>query len=434
MTNIEPPFAIWQGFRHSWTYNHRLNRLGDWLTCTAREGDMLAVEVAHSAASGTGRDEATFSSFRTAARAGGVQYHEVHEIIQISSREQESRSFVRDVRVSVPSGYDRFAAILTGFDLCSAKDADKLVSFHLATTEPRRDTGTGEVVFQIIGALNVDCDSPECDLYDSTGAMIAAVVAGAAAGANYGPLGAVAGGVFGALFSKLDITTDYELSVRCALITGSTDSLHATRHSARHVYAWGTERAVTRANDGTVRGFKMVGNDDQHWCASVPAIDQLSLEVTRDRGLLRPDTAMHLLEWDMAVRPVSSDGAGCIADLEMFFRNWRNEPSRYLDDQISTFEGIEPLDELSENIASHRDAGVASIVMGLSLLQFATASIAGPEEWEARLVWPGQGANAKSEDAIRRHTVDPYEIEPPVICGPPPWATAVVRIAADHST
>ncbi|MCB6176625.1 hypothetical protein LHP98_00580 [Rhodobacter sp. Har01] len=433
-TTAEPPFPVWQGFRHSWTYNHRLNRLGDWLATTDRAGDRLVVEVAHAAASGTGRDQATFQGFRTIARAAGISYRELWRSIEITATEAASRAFVREIRLApdeVPDDCDRFAAILSGFDLCSATDADKLASFHLATSQPRRDATTGEVVFQIVGALNVDCDSAECDAHDSTGGMIAAVLAGAAAGSNLGLPGLVAGAVFGALFTKLDITTDYTLQVRCALIAGRAETLCVTGHSAQRLYGWDTRRVITRRNEGTIRDFQMTGDDAPHWCLCIPAITQLSLEVTRNRGILRPDTAMHLLEWDMAVRPVSSDGRRCTADLELFFRNWQAQPSSFLDAQIDVFEPIEPLDDLSQAIASHRDAGWASVFIGLSLLQFAAADAVGPDGWSASLVWDGQGASAKSESAVRRARQGPYDIPSPTACEPPPFDRTVLRIAAD---
>lgn len=407
--DIEPPFPIWQGFRHSWTYNHRLNRIGNWLEADVRDGDFLEVTLGHSAASGSGRDKASFSGYCTAVRAAGVHYHEMRRTISISAREQESQVFQREIRLgrdAVPADCDTFAAVLAGFDLWSEKDADKLASFHLATTVPQRDARTGEIAFVLLGALNVDCDSPECDNFQTTGGLIASIIAGATLGGNLGGLpGLLAGAAFGGLFAKLDITTDYTLVVRLAVIAGRSDTLRAHLSTAQNTYSWGTDEVISRAKEGVVR-VEMEGDHNPRWRHTVPAITQLSLEVTRQRGLLRPDTAMHMLEWDMAVIPVASRGDRCTADIELFFRNWTNQASEFLDEQIDPpiIGGIEWLDQQVEGAFSHRDAGTATVVAGLALLQFARAEVVGQDRWTGSLIWQGGGESAASPKAVRTAT------------------------------
>lgn len=432
----DAPFPVWQGFRHSWTYNHRLNRLGDWIRATDRNDDRLTVEVGHSAASGTGPDELELSSFRSAARARGVFYQEFERTIEIKSKEQDSQAFVLEIRVDsedIPEECDEFAAILQGFDLCSGKDADKLVSFHLSTAPPIRDPNSGEVVFLVTGALNVDCDSAECDLYDNTGSMIAGTLAGAATGGAFGPYGAFTGAVFGALFSKLNMTTDYTLDIRFALIAGHSDDLNVSLHSKEHSYDWDTENVITRKKDGTLSSFVMEGDDDSRWNASVPAITAISLEVTRERGIFRPDTAMHLLELDMAIRPIHRTGTRCVADLELFFRNWQAEESPHLDAYMALFEGVDPLDDFSESLVTHRDAGSANARIGLALLQFAEGSVVDQDTWKHSLFWKGEGRSAKSDEAIRKTTPPPYVIALPSGQASPVPEDTTLRIAVDHA-
>jgi hypothetical protein len=186
--------------------------------------------------------------------------------------------------------------------------------------------------------------------------VIASLAAGAAVGSNFGIPGAIAGGLFGALFTKLGLGTDYTLDVRVALVAARSDRLHVTPDVGLNTFEWDKEDVITRVNDGTLRAFEMIGDSGASWTNSVPAITQLSLEVTRRRGLLRPDTAMHLLELDAAVRPTEAGGHQCRAELELFFRNWRVEESGYLDEQIGFFDPIEPLDDLSESLASRPTA------------------------------------------------------------------------------
>lgn len=434
----DPPFPVWQGFRHAWTYNHRLNRLGDWVQATDRDGDTLDIEVGHSAASGIGPDEVTFFSLRTVARARGVFYKEFKRTIRITSKEQASQVFLREIRVGandgIPEDCDRFVAILQGFDLYSEKDADKLVSIHLATSPAVRDPRTGEVVFLVTGALNVDCDSAECDNYEDTGTMIGAILAAATLPSNMGPFGALTGAVFGALFSKLNITTDYTLDIRFALIAGYQADFAVSLHKKSHTFDWDKKDVITRKNDGTVVGFEMQGDPDPRWSVAVPAITLLSLEVTRERWLLEPDTAMHLLEWDMAVWPTEVSGTHCVADLELFFRNWQVEKSQYLDDFIDPTDDIDALDDLLEGIFSHRDAGAAKATIGLALMQFAEAETSGQEKWKNSLFWGGEGVSANTDDAVRRLKPEPhYKIALPSQTGAEILSDrSAVWIAAEH--
>lgn len=413
--NPKPPFSIWQGFRHSWTYNHRLNRIGDWLRVTSRNENTLEIEVGHSAASGTGRDEASFRSFHSITRAGDVHYEEFKRTITITSQEQETQTFVRQIRIGPGAGnnelHDEFVAVLSGFDLYSGKDADKLASFHLAASAPRRLPETGEIVFSIIGALNVDCDSPECDNHSTTGELIGSVAAGAVAGINLiGSLvGGILGGLFGGLFAKLDINTDYTLDLYFALLTGHSKSFRATRHTRTHSFDWDTNTPIMRKNKGTICA-KLEGDSDPRWRVCIPAITQISLEVTRERGFLRPDTAMHLLEWDMAILPIHTTGNHCTANLELFFRNWRERESQYLDDFIES----PVFDEAIEDVFSHRDAGCATATMGIALLQFAWADTVKEASCPGNVIWDGRGMPASSEDAVRTEQKT-YSIREPTL-------------------
>ncbi|HKJ69905.1 MAG TPA: hypothetical protein VKA68_18260 [bacterium] len=51
--------AIWQGFEHHWTYNHRLNRFGDYVYTVSRTDNLNEAFVTHTGATGLGRDTGT---------------------------------------------------------------------------------------------------------------------------------------------------------------------------------------------------------------------------------------------------------------------------------------------------------------------------------------------------------------------------------------
>ena len=61
LVHAQNTFAVWQGFSHYWTYNHRLNRLGDFIAQSSGE-ENKACTLMHTAATGLGKDSATFQS------------------------------------------------------------------------------------------------------------------------------------------------------------------------------------------------------------------------------------------------------------------------------------------------------------------------------------------------------------------------------------
>ena len=135
-----PPIVVWQGFHHQWTYNHRLNRVGDWIEHLDRAGNSVHALANHSAASGSGEDDAQWECFHTVVQARDVWFHPVRvETIRLEGREEQDQEFAKEVRIPLPremQGRQVYTVLLNGFDLCSESDADKLASFHLAVGIP----------------------------------------------------------------------------------------------------------------------------------------------------------------------------------------------------------------------------------------------------------------------------------------------------------
>ena len=204
-------------------------------------------------------------------------------------------------------------------------------------------------------------------------------------------------------FAKLKLGTEYRITIRVLLLTGEVDTLTSTRSLHAHTLNWDKKTAIRLPEDG-VRRVTLTGDRADHWRVAVPAISQISLEVSRERGILKPDTAMHLLEWDMAVRPLSTTGQSCEAELDLFFRNWRERPSAYYEEHIDNQMPIPIANEILGAVATHRDAGTANIQMGLTLLQFAETLPREQLALEGSLEWPGKGASALGSDAERIRT------------------------------
>ena len=81
-------FPIWQGFSHQWGYNHRINRLGDWVE-NVSEGDSCIVKGTHTAASGSGADIATFAQYFTTVHSDLVETRSGVATFNLSGKEGE---------------------------------------------------------------------------------------------------------------------------------------------------------------------------------------------------------------------------------------------------------------------------------------------------------------------------------------------------------
>jgi hypothetical protein len=392
-----PPAVLWQGFHHSWTYNHRLNRLGDWIEHVEGEGDQVEASVKHAAASGSGEDDATWKSFYTVLQGQKVHFHPVDPVnvgrIILGGEEEEEQSFAKEVRVKLPPEMeDRevYTVLLNGFDLASEKDADKLASFHLVATPPVWDSARRELVFHVVGGLNVDCDSAECDGYPNLAAYLAMLATGVAAGMN--PIASAALALLPSLLGKLNIQTRYRLDVSALVICGDADTLHVTSATYDRSFDWDTKTAIHRAGVGLLP-VTVDGDEGSHWMDSALGVAQLSLEVTRERGLFRPDTAMHFLQWETCIVPVRRTRQQYMADLHLFFRNWRQEDSPYMN-------------EFEEAFLTHRDAGSAVVTIGVQLLQFAEAVTVAQGSHGGSIHWAGGNASALGPDAVQSRTIE----------------------------
>jgi len=211
--------VVWRGFRHAWSYNHRLNRLGSWVEMGKCVGDICRYEVGHSGASGSGKDRAAVRDAYTELSATGVGFDAGNATLSIEGMEKlpdngggqdEVIRVEEDVEVDLSptwQKYDRYAAVLNGFDVQSEGTSAKVVDFNLGVSEVSTDRDTA--TFTITATVLFDCDSVECE----------------------GP-GTKRGG-------KGKQEVDYELDVQYLLVGGHDDTLQVTRadEMANH-YSW----------------------------------------------------------------------------------------------------------------------------------------------------------------------------------------------------
>ncbi|MBN1248501.1 MAG: hypothetical protein JXC32_12640 [Anaerolineae bacterium] len=160
---------IWQGFHHTWTYNHRLNRFGSYAIQAGSLPGSDGPLVVHAAASGTGGDSADFVEFATwVADAKGVAFQAgVAETVLECQRGDPEPFVIRIADLPLApelQGRDVMTVVINGFDLIATEHAEKLLTLDIEASEPVLTTGGTRARLQIFGNLCFDCRSSECQL------------------------------------------------------------------------------------------------------------------------------------------------------------------------------------------------------------------------------------------------------------------------------
>lgn len=208
--------VLWRGFRHVWSYNHRVNRLGSWVEIKDCDGESCQYEVGHSAASGSGPDKVSFREAYTELSAQNVGFHTGSVSFDVRGKEKKpgpksqliegSEEVIisyTDLQNSDPSEAN-YAVVLNGFDLKRTdNNAEKFIRYDLEISkvnnnppDPGYNLDKGHVSFQIRYKLLFNCESAEC----KGGGQIAQDV-------------------------------DYDLKVHYALVEGSKRALNVTHGS-----------------------------------------------------------------------------------------------------------------------------------------------------------------------------------------------------------
>lgn len=148
MLNAQIP--VWQGFELNWTYNHRLNRLGSFI---------FQDSVYSTAATGIGRDSASFNTHYLLIQEAGKQYSEFEIYKRIEAKENELIQIQIDTMIV--ASYHRSIFYLNGFDIIANNDADKLQLMEMGVKMVKGNEDTTYLRINI--ALMFNCQSLECD-------------------------------------------------------------------------------------------------------------------------------------------------------------------------------------------------------------------------------------------------------------------------------
>jgi len=159
----EDQIVLWQGFQHAWTYNHRINRLGNFVH---NQQDQLT--AVHASATGLGADSTFYSTHFAVLEQSGLAHISGKARFVIDYKEKDYMTQQLKVRISLPRGFehtDQQIALLNGFDLMTLDQADKLHHLHIEMVDVHYNAEENYLALNLRADLMVDCESLECHMF-----------------------------------------------------------------------------------------------------------------------------------------------------------------------------------------------------------------------------------------------------------------------------
>ncbi|MEZ5004103.1 MAG: hypothetical protein R2730_13820 [Chitinophagales bacterium] len=298
---------IWQGFHHVWEYNHRVNRMGDWLTDIGYSNGYSA-NAYHSAASGIGPDKCEYISFLTGVQTyQDIYFKSIGQEIILSGEEETIDSQLITLQLDFPLVNDPQAIVLlNGFDMYARPagsegligdgDADKLFNFSILPQSPLviNTADQTTVSFDVLVTLGGACASPECS-----------------SGASYD-------------FFDYLVTTNFQV------ILASNSLIHSVSKTLENAYEW--QRPINNTShvgeiypaDFIIRNSEIQG--EAGFDNAFLGIKGFQFQTEKGFGGFNGQSFEypHMQTFNLAVQPIQYDSnSGQLTfDTDLFFKNW----------------------------------------------------------------------------------------------------------------
>ncbi len=159
--------VIWRGFEHNWTYNHRCNRIGDFVQLAND-----SVIMVHTSATGTGNDSTHFSTHYTTVSTPDAVFLEGNDTVNITG-DKDSLIITKDtVDILMPEWLRNktdYLTLLNGFDLRSAgEEAQKVQVLYITVSDGEYFPELHKLRVIIKTGMVLNCTTAECKLCNHT--------------------------------------------------------------------------------------------------------------------------------------------------------------------------------------------------------------------------------------------------------------------------
>jgi len=344
---------IWSGFDHEWAYNHRLNRLGNWVGPMSCARGACSAEMVHAAASGVGSDTATWSATATAVRAPGVGFLAGSTAFAIDQAVAEGKYVEETRQVTVAldgllADRSQYVVVLGGYDVFALADADMFQTLRIAVGDVSIDAEAGTATFPVTFGLQVDCDAFECDgTWDVGG--------------------------------KVDQSVLYGANVMWQVIAAD-DQIAVSQARVADGYAWQDETGAEIEREDfsvptTVHGARHSGG--QVYGSAVAGVQSIAIAIDHPNHFVQIATGV----CDFAYDPTTGR-----ADLraDLFFKQWS--------------------DAMLDKSVAATTPGEARTEATLAVVRFADAQVE-PIDAHGAVTWNADGSTATGESAVDRQPV-----------------------------
>lgn len=344
---------LWNGFSHEWSYNHRLNRMGDYLDefdCQDVEKNDLPRSICtgklfHTGASGTGRDTLKFRSHYTEVVSPEVGFRSGEVVLPFDGPEQRRIRVERRVEIPVEKSSmadrDSYVALLNGYDLHVGEKgkAKKVKRFRIWVSErptyyPEREV----LAFKVGGLLNMNCDSIECKQQRNR--------------------------------------VRYKLSLHFMLM-GHDGAIHTTKRDYETAYSWNKKDEIHREEIPLNQESHSIKGLSKEYASATVGFQSIDFDLAK-KGKYKDHW---FVEWVHALRDIEYDPTEGRAtfDLDLFFKEWNARTKRK-----------------ATSIARKGEAILGADVV---LVQFREAAVEQASQ-EGTLKWPGRNRSPDDEKAI----------------------------------
>ncbi|GAB4586252.1 hypothetical protein [Nocardia sp. IFM 10818] len=343
-------FFLWNGGSATWRYNHRVNRLGDFVDGRQCDGRECSARVIRSGASGSGPDTMSATTAVTAVSAPGVRSASGSVTMRLTGARGSilEASGVLSVPEPSPRAGTGRTALLNGYDLLSLGDAAKPGMIEFGLGDPQYDARAGAYAVPVTARLQLFCTSAEC---------------------------------------LPDQPVDYRLTVYGVVLEGA---FQESRAVASQSYSW---------PDGPSGPIGALIDPDHGPYGPLPAIEPVVTAVVGSGGpavagfrslRLRLDRELHVLAFGAQTGPPGyAEGVASLSTV-LTFRNWSPDMIR---------------DGLPGSLGAFGEAGSAEWTAGLSYLTFAAEAAVTTVERTCAIVWPGLNRPADTPEATCSSTV-----------------------------
>ncbi len=365
--------TIWRGFFHEWNYNHRTNRLGDYIVQDNSACNHSA-NIIHTGASGSGKDNLEFTSFYTQVKTTSAHFH--MNTVEFELKGDEGEIVNRSIKISKKAyeelkGYSKYYVFLNGFDLYSDSTAgsDKMFKLTINPQNLHVDSATGDYTLDVNIAFGADCNTMECN------------------------------------FKAKNQFYSYHCTVAYVIIAGN-NGINIAEDSVTNFYSWNKVLELFKEEKG-IKSAVVTAKNNNHTLYPNAIMGIKSFDFLVQPGTRIKDEATHMLAMDLAVHPEGYEpkNNSYYYHASLFFKPWTHKM----------------------RMLANRSSGSADFKMNVYMLQLADedASIKHLEysdryHWKTRILKQTPSTNPNSmrtynasygDNTIGKSNVPPAEVK-----------------------